>query len=250
MDVIPSELTADPTAEMLRIALLGAPAATWAGEPIPLLRRQTRGLLYCLAADLQPVARTQLCYLFWPDVPDATARRNLTRLLVLLRQSLPQPALLRAEDEHVRLDRQHTWCDTAAFGVLTAVTGVNARRAALAEAVNLWRGPFLDGFALPDCPEFEAWMERERRTWERRLFDCLGVLIEIHTAAQDYPAAIAAAQRYLQIDALAEDIHRRLITLYAAAGERTAALRQFELCAVILERELGVSPLPETRGSL
>ena len=91
-------------------------------------------------------------------------------------------------------------------------------------------------------------MGRERRIWERRSLDCLAALIEAHTAARDYAAAIAAAQRYLQIDELAEDIHRRLIT-FAAAGDRTAALRQFEQSAVVLERELGVSPLPETRAA-
>ena len=36
--------------------------------------------------------------------------------------------------------------------------------------------------------------------------------------------------------------------LYAAAGHRSAALRQFERCAAALERELGVSPLPQTRA--
>ncbi len=43
-------------------------------------------------------------------------------------------------------------------------------------------------------------------------------------------------------------MHRRLIELYAATGDRGAALRQFERCAAALERGLGVSPLPETRA--
>jgi predicted ATPase/DNA-binding SARP family transcriptional activator len=205
-------------------------------------------LLYRLAAEARPVPRTQLCYLFWPDVADATARRNLTRLLVLLRRSLPQPTWLLAEDEIVALDPEQVWCDTAAFLRLTATADPSVRPLALAQAVDLSRGPFADGFALPDCPEFEAWMDGERHTWERRTLDTLAALIETHTAAHDYAAAITAAHRYLQADELAEDIHRRLIALYAATGDRAAALRQFERCAVILERELGVSPLPETRA--
>ncbi len=232
----------------LRVALLGAPAVTWAGQTVPMSRRQTRALLYRLAADLRPVPRTQLGYLFWPDVPDATARRNLTRLLVLVRRALPQPAVLLADDECLSLEREHVWSDTALFVRLTATADLPVRRRALAQAVELSRGPFLDGFALPDCPEFEAWMDAERRTWERRTLDALATLIEAHTAAHDYAVAIAAAHRYLQADELAEDIHRRLIALYGAVGDRTAALRQFERCAVTLERELGVSPLPETRA--
>jgi tetratricopeptide (TPR) repeat protein len=73
-------------------------------------------------------------------------------------------------------------------------------------------------------------------------------LIEERAAGGEYAAAIAYARRYLETDDLAEDVHRRLIELYAAAGDRGAALRQFEHCVAALERELGVSPLPETRA--
>ncbi|MFN8485234.1 MAG: BTAD domain-containing putative transcriptional regulator [Anaerolineae bacterium] len=192
--------------------------------------------------------RAQLCYLFWPDVPDATARRNLTRLLVLVRSSLPRPTLLVTEDEIVTLDREQVASDTVEFVRLISAMDSSVRRETLRSAVDLYRGPFLDGFALPDAAEFESWMEEERRTWERRVLDTLAALIEVYSAERDYTAAIAFAERYLQHDELAEDIHRRLIALYAALGDRTAALRQFERCAVALERELGVSPLPETRA--
>ena len=42
--------------------------------------------------------------------------------------------------------------------------------------------------------------------------------------------------------------HRRLIQIHALSGDRSAAQRQFERCSAILDRELGVSPLPETRA--
>ena len=232
----------------LQVRLLGPPQLLWGGQPVPIPRRQTRALLYRLATESRPTTRAQLGYLFWPDVPDATARRNLTRLLALLRRALPRPDVVRAEDETVSLASERAWSDTATFVRLTATANPATRLDALRQAVDLARGPFLDGFALPDAPEFESWLETERRAWERRTLDALAALIEAHTAARDYGAAIAAAQRYLQTDDLAEDVHRRLIALYAAAGDRTAALRQFEACAVTLERELGVSPLPETRA--
>lgn len=233
----------------LHMALLGVPATSWAGNPLPLLRRQTRALLYRLACDLQPVTRAQLCFLFWPDMAEGTARKNLTRLLVLLRTALPEPALLVTRDETIALDGERVGCDTTAFLNLTARALPATRRQALAQAVELVRGPFLDGFSLPDAPEYETWLDEQRRMWERRTFNALAALIEAHTSAHDYAAAIAAAQRYLQTDELAEEIHRRLIALHALAGDRTEALRQYERCAVILERELGVSPLPETRAT-
>lgn len=59
---------------------------------------------------------------------------------------------------------------------------------------------------------------------------------------------MTAALRVLAVDELAEDMHRRLIELYGVVGDRAGAFRQFEHCVAVLERELGVSPLPETRA--
>jgi predicted ATPase/DNA-binding SARP family transcriptional activator len=240
-------MSTDRGNQSLFLGLLGPPEVRWAGATLSIVRRQTRALLYRLAVTLSPVPRTQLSYLFWPDVPDTTARRNLTHLLTLLRRALPQPNLLLVDGETVAFHPQHVASDADIFAHLTSTADAQTRPAALTQALSLYRGPFLEGFALPDCPEFEAWLDLERSTWERRCDDALAGLVEIHTAARNYAAAITAARRALARDELAEDIHRRLIALYAAAGDRIAALRQFEQCAVVLERELGVAPLPETR---
>jgi len=216
-------------------------------------------LLYRLASHLEPVPREQLCFLFWPDLPETLARRNLSHLLTHLRRALPLPDLLNVSEDQVALDEQRVWSDGATFARLCGLP--NARRSTLhkreeevacalaQEAVELYRGPFLAGFSLPGSAEFESWVALERSTWEQLYLSVLAALIEERTAKGEYQAAIAYARRYLEADNLAEDIHRRLIELYAAVGDRSAALRQFECCVKVLERELGVSPLPETRAA-
>jgi DNA-binding SARP family transcriptional activator len=236
--------TATPT---LRVYLLGQPEATWAGRPLALERRQVRALLYRLAADLRPVPREKLCYLFWPDSPEASARRNLRGLLTHLRRALPVPGLVITSGETAGLDPEKTWCDTAAFEQLGTTGWVETGLAQ--QAVDLYRGPFLAGFSLPGCPEFELWATTERRSQERHYLEALAALIQERAASDDYAAAITHAQRYLAVDELAEEIHRRLIELYAANQDRSAALRQYERCASILERELGVEPLPQTQAT-
>jgi DNA-binding SARP family transcriptional activator len=244
------------TAPSLRVCMLGPPNVEWADRALAISRRQVRALLYRLAARLQPVPREHLCFLFWPDTPESTCRRNLSHLLTHLRHALPTPDVLLSSGDHVALDPDRVWSDTAAFERLCAIVGPHRRATtprrgsgpALERAVNLYRGSFLPGFSLPTGPEFEAWAAQERCTWERLYLQALAALIEEHVARGAYDAAIAYAQRYLAADDLAEDVHRRLIRLYAAIGDRSAALRQFERCAAALERELGVSPLPETQA--
>jgi predicted ATPase/DNA-binding SARP family transcriptional activator len=239
----------DSGSTSLRIRLLGPPEVMWAGAVLPIPRRQTRALLYRLAADLRPIPRGQLCALFWPDVPEAAARRSLTHLLNHLRHALPAPDTLRTDGDSIALDQARVWCDAAIFRQLAGTDISQSPLHALQRASDLVRGPFLDGFALPDCPEFEAWADSERAHWERTALEMLAALLERYAAEERYDDSIRAAQRALAIDELDEGMHQRLIALYGAIGDRTAAQQQYERCISILARELGVEPLPETRAA-
>jgi DNA-binding SARP family transcriptional activator/tetratricopeptide (TPR) repeat protein len=230
---------------ILSIYLFGTPAVVWAGEPLSIPRRHVRGLLYHLAAQTAPCAREHLCLLLWPDIPEASAHRNLTRTLTHLRRALPTPTALLADKETVLLDEKQFWCDVVQFRRLMQV-GADIRR--LEQAVDFYRGDFLEGFYLPGCLEFERWISLEGTALEHIYLEALSCLLEAKTGEKDYASAILYAHRYLETDELAEEIHRRLISLYALSRDRSRALRQFETCASILERELGARPLPETRA--
>ena len=71
-------------------------------------------------------------------------------------------------------------------------------------------------------------------------------LADALAAAGEHAQAIATARRRLALDPLHEPAHRRLIAVYAAAGDRAAALEQYRDCVRVLDRELGVRPLDET----
>jgi DNA-binding SARP family transcriptional activator len=237
-----------PTAG-LRVHLLGPPLVEWAGQALNISRRQVRAILYYLATHLQAIPREHLTYLFWPDVPDSSARRNLSHLLTHLRCNLPIPELLLTADDQVALDPQRSWSDTVTIQHLCNAPQPAGHTEALRQTIDLYRGAFLAGFSLPTSPEFEAWAALEQSTWECRYLEALAALVEEHVARGNHQAAIDYARRYLAVDDLNEDMHRRLIECYAAAGDRGAAMRQFEQCTLTLERELGISPLPQTRAA-
>ncbi len=234
------------SATTLHAFLFGTPHIQLGEERLSLPRLRTRALFYRLAAHLQPVARDHLCFLFWPDVPDVTARRNLTLLLSHLRRALPAPEMLIASPADVRLDATQVCSDSARFAQLCTGQHDHPSLDDLAAAVSLYRGPLLAGFGVPECLEFELWLTQERRSFEGAYLDALTTLLDASTARGHIAEAIAYARRYLEVDALAEEVHRQLMRLYALTGERAAAQQQFELCAAVLEQELGVSPLPET----
>jgi DNA-binding SARP family transcriptional activator len=234
------------TPQELRVYLLGPPRVEVGDAALSVPRRQVRALLYRLAAQPQAILRERLALLLWPDIPESEARRRLTRLLTHLRRALPSSELLVTSGNHIGLDVERVWSDVMDFEQLYATETRSLE--SLQQAVNLYRGPFLAGFSLPNSAEFEAWVTQERGAWERRYLKALADLIEGQAARGSYEAAVSCAERYLTINDLAEDVHRRLIELYAAVGNRRAALQQFEHCAKVLERELGVRPLPATRA--
>lgn len=99
----------------LHIHLLGPPEVNWQGELLSIPRRQARALLFRLAVSAQPVAREALCFLFWPDVGEAKARHNLSRLLTILHNTLPDAGSLLARDDQIALHPERTGSDTRIF---------------------------------------------------------------------------------------------------------------------------------------
>ena len=227
----------------LRLDLLGVPTIYWQGAPMDLTRRQARAILFYLAYAGKPLGREKLADLLWPEKEPATARRNLVRLLSLLRADLPEKALLGSDNTAVWLNPGHVSCDVHDFLRLSE----SKKQEDWQTAVALYRGPFLSGFSLDSYP-FDDWQQANDYDLERRYLELLARLVKKTQAIGETDQAIVYAQRYLAIDELAETIHRALIALYATQGERTTALQQYSRCVEILHRELGVDPLPETRA--
>jgi DNA-binding SARP family transcriptional activator len=78
------------------------------------------------------------------------------------------------------------------------------------------------------------------------------LLQTIHRALQgcrqmnDWAGVIAFARRGLRYDPLQESLYYAMMEAHALRGERDQALRQYQELCKNLDRELGVTPLPET----
>src|SRR5262249_4710021 len=114
----------------------------------------------------------------------------------------------------------------------------------LERAVRAYRGDFLEGLVTGE-DGFEAWLAAERERLRAVAILALDRLLE-RRSAMAAPTAARVAMRLLALDPLREDVHRLLMRVYAGQGRRAAAIRQYERCAAVLGRDLGVGPEPET----
>jgi hypothetical protein len=117
----------------------------------------------------------------------------------------------------------------------------------LEKAVSLYRADFLAGFSLRDSPGFDEWQFLTGEELRRRYAFALEKLARRASWSADHEKAIAYARKWVALDPLVEDAQRELMRCYALAGQRNAALRQYQDCARVLEKELGVAPLEETQ---
>ncbi len=112
----------------------------------------------------------------------------------------------------------------------------------MAAAVALYRGDFLAGFYLDGSPAFEQWALLERERLRTLAIAAYQQLVDQAATAGHLEAAASHAQRLLQLDPWHEPTHRHLMRLLAQAGQRSAALAQYETCRTLLAAELGVAP--------
>jgi len=247
----------------LEISLLGSFRVTL--DDIPLTSFATdkvRALLAFLAVEANwPHRRDTLVDLFWPDRPPAAARNNLRQALFQLRHTLansqgPMPHLLVAAKE-VQFDpTSDYWLDIAEFEPCLSAsrdhrspgqkTLCPACQTRLETAVELYRGDFLAGFSLPDCPCFEMWQLLTQEACHRQALESLCQLVDTYEARQDYDRVSHYACRKIELEPWRESAYRRYMRALALSGQRGEALRQYDICREQLAREMGIEPSPET----
>lgn len=250
----------------LRLYLLGSPQIELKGEPIQTGLRKASALLIYLAVTRQAYNRDVLAALLWPDNSQAEARGNLRRALYRLNQGL-QATAIAVDGEMLQFDPAlERWIDIEQFleiAVSVMPGGQTAEQTdrlsdgevlepktldRLEQAVNLYRGDFLAGFSLPDAPAFDEWVFFEADHLRQVYSRMLAQLAAGYQDNRDLPRAIEHARRWLALDNLHETAHRRLMELYALAGQTAAALRQYDECARLLEENFGLQPDAKTQA--
>ena len=117
---------------------------------------------------------------------------------------------------------------------------------ALSSAAHLYGGELLDDLDLREIA-FGDWLMRERERFRGAALSAIGQVLEQSLAADMAETAQQAAMRILTIDPVDETAHRALMSVYARKHRYALALRQYQLCREVLNRELGVEPEMETR---
>lgn len=197
-----------------RLVLAGSPQLLRPGLEALALSAPDAWLLAWLALE-GPTPRNRLGRLLWPDSPDESARNALRQRLFRLRRL-------------ARIDL----VEGSAVLALAADVGHDLHEShALLAAVD-----------EPAGEELALWarLQRERRCEAR--VAALGQAMAEHESMGDWVQALELARQRIEIAPLREETHLALIRLHYLCGNRAAALRAYESCEQMLDREFGAPP--------
>jgi DNA-binding SARP family transcriptional activator/predicted ATPase len=231
----------------LEVALDGKAVTTFKSDKV-------RALLAYLAVEAErPHHRDKLAGLLWPEWPEQAARANLRRVLANLRLAIGDrqtiPAILRISRQTLQFNSAcDAWVDVSVFRRLLEAKGdprqlINQ----LEEAVQLYRGDFLEGFSIPDSPPYEEWVLLTRERFCSLMMASLSRLGRCYEQRGDYESALRHARRQIELEPWREEAHQQVMRLLALNGQRSAALAQYESCRRLLADELGVEPAEQTK---
>jgi DNA-binding SARP family transcriptional activator len=178
--------------------------------------------------------RAKLLGLLWPDADDEQGRRVVTQALYALRRDLGSDEAISGTQE-LRLNPEHVWCDAAEFDV--ALSSGDA-----AKAVELYHGPFLDGFRLSSAPEFERWADDERVALRHRMHAAVEGLARDADSRGAHGEAASWWRRRAADDPLNARVAIALMSALAAAGDRVGALRHAGVFEALMAEELELPP--------
>ena len=234
---------------MIRVRLLGTLELTAEADSAGLARltRQPKRLALLvylrLRAPSGPVRRDTLLGLLWPDLPQDRARHALSQSLYILRRSLGNGSVDTSGQESVAVDPSGIWCDASRFEEALA-------ESKLEEALALYRGDLLEGFYLPDAPEFERWLDEQRTRLRNRAAQAATALSERLSAAGEVAGAVHWARRTVEFLPYDERAAVRVVELLRASGDRSGARHEFQRYRDRLRKDLEIEPSDGLEQSL
>ena len=206
--------------------------------------RAARALFAVLALHPgEPVSRDRLAGLLWPESDQQAARGSLRMALLALRRVLDpvDPDLIRATNESIMLDVKREAVDWALFERLCARPDAQSRL----KALELYKGDLETAFPKPH--EAVTELLRDQRERLREIAIKTGIdLITTFEDAGEQDRIRSIIRSVLTIEPANEPAHRAMMRAHAAAGDRSAVLRQYEQCRKALKEDFGLDPSAET----
>ena len=225
---------------LIELRTLG-PVEIYAGkdrDPGPLLAQPKRFAVLCYLALPSPGTlhrRDALLGVFWPEADQEHSRMALRQALAHIRRVLGNDVVVRRGTEEVGLNRKLIRCDATDYCL-----AFDEHR--WTDAVELYRGEFLEGLALSNAQEFKHWLDAKRTGLAGKYAFALEELAEAATANGKSRAAVGWWQCLIQQDPYNSRYGMQLMKALEGDGDPGNALMFARQHTELLRAEFGIAP--------
>jgi two-component SAPR family response regulator len=246
----------------VRIYTLGAFRLLVDNMPVPfngkVQKRPLEMLKALVALGGSGIREDQLTDALWPEAEGDAAGASYRTTLHRLRQLIGHENAVTVKDGRVSIDQRYCWVDAWAFekAVQSAESGGRNEKSARGEtgggkgkseiqlldtAISLYRGHFLAG-------EDQSWTASPRERTKNRFLRAVDRIGSCWMVVGQPKNAIECYEKGLEVDDLAEEFYRGLITCNLKLGRKAEAIKVYNRCKEVLTAGLGVGPSEETEG--
>jgi DNA-binding SARP family transcriptional activator/tetratricopeptide (TPR) repeat protein len=225
-------------ADAFRLRVFGGALIEGSNGPLTgaFAQRRRLALLSLLAASPAGSSRDRIVSLLWPESDDERARHSLAQLVHALRRDFGDH-VISGGSTAIRLEADVLPSDIADFDRAIAAGRSD-------EAAALYTGPFLDGFHLGGCAEFERWVDGERDRTRTRATQAIETLARRAFDANEFTASVSWWRRLAGIDPYDSRFALGLVKALATSGDPAGAMRQARVHETLLRDEFGTDPDP------
>jgi DNA-binding SARP family transcriptional activator len=213
-------------------------------------------LCYLIVHHERPHPRERLAVILWPDEDIASGKRHLRQALWRLKLALRGPEQPSAGAPDILAPVGSGWlrihpsvaagCDLVSFDrVHTATRGIpgadlsDSDAARIEAALTTYQGDLLASWT-------QEWCTPERLRIREAYLSMIEQVMAYCDERRQFGKGLYYGSNALRVDPARETAHRRMMLLYHRAGNRTAAIRQYQLCDAALGEEFGVRPSAAT----
>lgn len=230
----------------LSVDILGGFAIrTSDGESIDLPTRKAQALIAYLALSTNAGhTREKLATLLWHDSANEQARQSLRQTLFTIRRAFGEELNpVTIENDTVSIDASRLSVDALEFEHLIEAGTIES----LSEAVSLWHGELLDGLILSE-ENFDDWATAQRERFHELAIAANSRLLAHQQLEENDEKVVLTCKRLLSLDPLQEHVHRTLMQAYMRQRRYASAIKQYQACAAVVRRQLGITPEADTNA--
>jgi len=216
----------------IKLKLFGVPKIVVNDMAVEFPFKKAEAIFYYLAIQGR-VTRDELVNLFWSELKEETAKKNLRNALYQIKKTLGEDAIYTPKRSIVEMSSD--------ISLTLDVDSLLTEK-----KLDQYTGPFLQGYSVKNAENFDDWVMNYREFCRERFTE----MAYDHVDENDHENIndlIHTMQIVIKVDPYDERAYRLIMQAYADTGHTNKAFKIFQSLKSLLNEDLGVEPDVETK---